>query len=319
MISVIIPIYNRSEVLARCLGSFERQAFRPLELVLVDNNSSDDSYQICLDFQKKYQSPYFQIQVLQEKKPGACAARNKGMRAAKGDYIAFFDSDDEVYPQIYSTLDAYIQDYPRAALFLFRADLEQNGKTRLQPKRLGIDLVQHLIDPLMVTHSFLLRRSAFASLPKWEEPLGRWQDLDYTTRLLWQVSRESLQVVAIDKALYRIHAGSDSISGDNYSKDAIALEQALRHIEAFLEQRPNSDDQDFLLLRAALSYKKIALASSILHEHTRPESQLAYWREYAQHARQQAPERYRPLLALEEAYSTRGGRGFWRLFSLFVK
>lgn len=312
MISVIIPIYNRSKVLTRCLQSFENQSFRPLELVLVDNASSDDSYQICLDFQKKYHSEHLQIKVLQESKPGACAARNAGLKAASGDYISFFDSDDEVYPDMYAYLDTYIQSYPRAALIAFRAHLECQGKMRLHPKRKGVDLAQHLVDPLVVTHSFILRRDALDALPLWNESLARWQDFEYGSRLLYLLS--SQEIVWIDKALYRIHAGEDSISGFSYSKDADALAASLQAIEDFL-QANQPDGKEW---RAALAYKKIHLASLLFHEAQLSEKELAQWEDYAHQARQQAAKKYRPLLALHEAYSKRGGRGFWRIFSLFL-
>ena len=312
MISVVVPIYNRSKVLKRCLQSFEKQPFRPLELILVDNASTDDSYQICLDFQEKYQSEYLQVKVLQERKAGACAARNTGMQAASGDYISFFDSDDEVYPEMYAQLDAAIKVYPKAAMIAFRSHLECAGKKRLHPKRTGSDLTQHLVDPLLVTHSFLLRREALEQLPLWNEELARWQDFEYACRLLAQIP--SQDIVWINKPLYLIHAGEDSISGFSYSKDAEALEKSLLSIEDYLDKNRLNEAS----LRAALAFKKISLACLLLREKQLAQVQLDYWKNYARKARQKVAKKYRPLLALHEAYSKRGGRAFWRIFALFV-
>lgn len=312
MISVVVPIHNRSKVLKRCLQSFEKQPFRPLELILVDNASTDDSYQICLDFQEKYQSEYLQIKVLQERKAGACAARNTGMQAASGDYISFFDSDDEVYPEMYAQLDAAIKAYPKAAMIAFRSHLECAGKKRLHPKRTGSDLIQHLVDPLLVTHSFLLRRDALEQWPLWNESLARWQDFEYACRLLAQIP--SQDIVWINKPLYLIHAGEDSISGFSYSKDAEALEKSLLSIEDYLDKNRLNEAP----LRAALAFKKISLACLLLREKQLAQAQLDYWKNYARKARREVAKKYRPLLALHEAYSKRGGRAFWRIFALFV-
>ncbi|MBQ7945791.1 MAG: glycosyltransferase family 2 protein [Bacteroidales bacterium] len=312
MISVVIPVFNRANTLMRCLQSFEQQAFRPLELILVDNNSQDNSYQLCLDFQAKYQSDNFQIKVLRETKTGACAARNAGLRAAGGDYLYFFDSDDEVYPEMFPYLDALIKAYPQKAMILMRSHLETAGKKRLHPKRCAVDAAQHLVDPLVVTHSFLLRRKSLENIPIWNEELSRWQDFDYAFKLLWLLRNED--ILFADKALYLIHASEDSISGFSYSKDAEALENALASIERFIEE----NDADNERLRAALAFRKVSLAALLLAENTLAAQDLETWEAYAHQSIRAASKKYRPLLRLHLAYSKRGGRGFWRIFSLFI-
>ena len=74
-LSIIIPVYNREKIVSATLNCVAAQTFRPLNLILVDNNSSDGTLQVLLDFKEAHQTPDFSITVLQESTPGACAAQ----------------------------------------------------------------------------------------------------------------------------------------------------------------------------------------------------------------------------------------------------
>ena len=102
-VSVIVPAYNTAEYLPRCLDSLVRQTLKEIEIIVVDNNSNDDGK--TADVIKSYAERYPKLIVpLFCKKPGASAARNMGIRHAKGDFIGFADSDDYCKPSMYSKL-----------------------------------------------------------------------------------------------------------------------------------------------------------------------------------------------------------------------
>lgn len=106
LISVIIPVYNVSGYLAQCLESVLGQTYTNLQIICVDDGSTDGSGEIC-DFYAKKDS---RLQVIHQKNAGAGAARNVGLSAAEGDFIGFVDSDDYIAPEMYqSLLDALIQ------------------------------------------------------------------------------------------------------------------------------------------------------------------------------------------------------------------
>lgn len=92
-ISVVIPAYNRANTIRRCLDSVLAQTVSPLEIIVVDDRSTDETVQIV----QNYTDPKVRIIIL-EKNSGAQVARNRGIREAKGDWIAFQDSDDEWLP-----------------------------------------------------------------------------------------------------------------------------------------------------------------------------------------------------------------------------
>lgn len=89
-ISVIIPVYNAKLYIAECLNSVINQSLKELEIICVDDGSTDNSLEILKEFASKDS----RISVLKQKNSGAAVARNKGLEIAKGDFVAFLDSDD---------------------------------------------------------------------------------------------------------------------------------------------------------------------------------------------------------------------------------
>jgi len=100
MISVIIPIYNSSEYLDRCIQSILNQSFQNIEIILINDGSTDNSLDIC----NMYQGKYSNITVYSQKNSGQGAARNLGVVKAKGNYVSFIDSDDYIDKNMYECM-----------------------------------------------------------------------------------------------------------------------------------------------------------------------------------------------------------------------
>lgn len=104
LLSVIIPAYNTAKYLPRCLDSVLTQTHQNLEIILIDDGSTDQSGQIANAYAKKDK----RIKVIHQTNQGQSAARNVGLKLATGDYISFIDSDDEIKPTfIEKLLEAY--------------------------------------------------------------------------------------------------------------------------------------------------------------------------------------------------------------------
>lgn len=99
-VSVVVPIYNAEEYLPECIDSILAQTLENLELILVDDGSTDRSGKICDEYREKDPS----VCVIHRENGGAAAARLTGTRAAKGEYVGFVDSDDVVSPYLYESL-----------------------------------------------------------------------------------------------------------------------------------------------------------------------------------------------------------------------
>ena len=103
LISIIIPVYNCERSLRRCVDSVINQQYKNLEIILIDDGSADSSKIICDEYAKRDR----RIKVIHKNNEGVSAARNIGLNLAKGDYIAFIDSDDYVFEDyIVNLLDA---------------------------------------------------------------------------------------------------------------------------------------------------------------------------------------------------------------------
>lgn len=100
LISIIIPIYNASMHINKCLNSLINQTYKNIEIILIDDGSTDDSYILCKEFEKVDK----RIKVFHQENSGVSSARNFGLQVAKGDYITFVDSDDYVEKDIYELL-----------------------------------------------------------------------------------------------------------------------------------------------------------------------------------------------------------------------
>lgn len=100
LISVIIPVYNVEKYLHRCLDSVIAQTYQNLEIICVDDGSIDDSGNIC----DQYAVRDARIKVIHQENQGPSAARNRGLDAADGEYIAFVDSDDYILEDMYKKM-----------------------------------------------------------------------------------------------------------------------------------------------------------------------------------------------------------------------
>lgn len=92
IVSIIIPVYNIENYIPKCIESVINQSYKDLEIILVDDGSTDDSNNICQHYAKEDD----RIKVIQQYNSGVSSARNKGLACAKGDYVMFVDGDDAI-------------------------------------------------------------------------------------------------------------------------------------------------------------------------------------------------------------------------------
>ena len=133
-ISVIVPVYNVEKYLRRCVDSILNQTYRNLEIILVNDGSTDSSLQICNEYVQKDA----RIVVINKPNGGLSSARNAGLDAATGDYIGFVDSDDYIAPEMYERLLAAITDDMSISNVIFVRSFEDG--------RFGKSAVPHTAD-----------------------------------------------------------------------------------------------------------------------------------------------------------------------------
>src|SRR4051812_8219775 len=98
-VSIVIPVYNIDRYLAPTLDSVVAQTHRNLEIILIDDGSTDESGSLCL----QYAATDARVRYVRQHNRGVSAARNRGIREATGDYLMFLDSDDLFKPEMVET------------------------------------------------------------------------------------------------------------------------------------------------------------------------------------------------------------------------
>ena len=105
MLDVIVPVYNGRKYLFETVTSIINSTYRDIEIILVNDGSSDDSLYICNELSERYRN----IKVINQNNGGIVSARNKGLENAEGDFVAFCDQDDVVEPRMYELLIKHCQ------------------------------------------------------------------------------------------------------------------------------------------------------------------------------------------------------------------
>ena len=106
VLSVIVPVYNTKDYIDRCVQSIIMQSFKDLEIILIDDGSTDG----CDKILDQYALKDKRIKVVHTTNHGQSSARNTGLDLSHGDYIAFVDSDDFLQPDAYTIMMKYIED-----------------------------------------------------------------------------------------------------------------------------------------------------------------------------------------------------------------
>ena len=122
LLSVIMPVYNSEQTLRRAVSSVLSQSYGSLELILVDDGSTDGSRDICRELSEAHEN----VLAIRKENGGPASARNRGLHAAQGTYIAFVDADDKLEPEMYEIL---LRDMEAAGADIAACGFDSNVQT----------------------------------------------------------------------------------------------------------------------------------------------------------------------------------------------
>ena len=237
LVSVILPTYNRGSYLARSAGSILRQSHSDLELIIVDDGSTDDTQEIV----GRFRDPRIRY-VRRDRNGGVAAARNTGVRAASGSYLAFQDSDDEwLLEKLERQLDSLDARDKQAmsVCALMRVLGEPGGVQRVHayPRKAadwstGLDHVSVLGAAVTYTQCWLVPRQAVIEANGFDERLRIWDDWDLLIRL-----SARLKIALVHEPLVVSARGDDSLSVDS-ARFLHDMDVILRTHQAALSRAP---------------------------------------------------------------------------------
>ena len=132
--SIIVPLYNKAPYVKKALESVVSQTNQDWELIIVDDGSTDGSADVASDVICAFKMSDLRFQILRQKNAGVAAARNKGVKESKGDYLCFLDADDWWEPTFLEEMDKLIRDYPDAGIYATNYVYYKPGKTHVALK-----------------------------------------------------------------------------------------------------------------------------------------------------------------------------------------
>lgn len=184
LVSVIIPTYNREATIKRAIDSVLNQTYSSLELIVVDDGSTDKTVELV----DSYQDKRIRLVCL-AKHSGANVARNKGISVAKGKYIAFQDSDDEwMQDKLYQQI-TYLEKEDKDVCYCPYV-LHEDGRIKIIPeyagnKQLHEEKIKEILQRKNVisTQTLIIRRNVIEKVGGFDETLPRLQDYEFAIRL----------------------------------------------------------------------------------------------------------------------------------------
>lgn len=210
MISVIVPVYNGEKTLQRCVDSIIESTVKDIEIILVENGSTDQTLKICQAYSEQYEN----IETIVTDIKGLSHARNIGMNAAKGDWIAFVDADDYISPVMYERFlqraAEHHDDFVFGNIVLGRADeFEWDiGNDNDIDRNISVnEYCWNLFCVAQYKYSIVMNKLFFAELVKdfrFDETLRYTEDREFVFRVLSKVS----SIGYIESPVYYYYQGN---------------------------------------------------------------------------------------------------------------
>lgn len=219
----------------RTLDSVARQTVAPAHIVIVDNNSTDTSLSTVRD----WASGRHNVTVLSESTPGACAARNCGLRAVSSEWTMFFDSDDVMSPRHVEEFRRAIEAHPEADLIGRDAYLQSldGSLRRLYFRGGGMAMFHHLFRGCLSSQRYIARTRLFREAGGWNESLAAWNDYELGVRILLKNPR----ILTLDgEPTVTVMQQKQSLTGLTFTEHPERWERSLDEIHKLFDSLPSS-------------------------------------------------------------------------------
>ena len=197
LVSIIVPVYNAADHIARCIESIRRQTYRNLEIILLNDGSKDVSYAVC----QSYAGIDRRIVVIDKNNSGVSATRNLGMQEAHGKYFQFVDADDFIQP--YAT-ELLVQKAEAS-----HADMVIAHYNRIEPP---VSLPKTMQEPASFYYGVMWNKLYRADIVREHPDVRCNEELDYSEDLYFNLSfiRYAQQFYALSTPIYNYVQNPDS-------------------------------------------------------------------------------------------------------------
>ena len=250
--SVIVPVYQVEKYLSCCVDSVLRQTFNDFELILIDDGSTDGSSAICAAYELRDE----RVSLIRQENSGLSAARNAGIRAAKGDYLIFLDSDDYWLTRYgLETIDQQLKSGDYDAVFWKHKKVEEAenrfddaaDEFSAEPCEIPDDIIHFIRTKQLIVCAWdaAISRTFFEDGALDFEVGVHSEDVEWLARLLSQMKRCAFSGMTLNA--YRLRQGS--ITKSLSSKTFVDLNDHYRRIAEYINE---SDDDTASMLKTYL-------------------------------------------------------------------
>lgn len=266
LISVIIPAYNAEKFVLDAIHSVLQQDFQPLEILLIDDGSTDDTVALV-----KREAP--QVKIIQQANAGVAAARNTGLRHATGDYICFLDADDGWFPGKLEAQVDYLRLHPEVSVVYHKWHVwkpDENGifnppqraenpvPGEIDPALSGWIYPRLLLDCVVHTSTVMMRREIARDIGFFDTALDTGEDYDFWLR----VSRKfQIHKLTGTYSFYRVASGSLTTGAPKSQNNEYNV------IKRALKQWGRSSPDGFSVSRAMINQRLSKLAFDFGYAH----------------------------------------------------
>ncbi len=259
---VIVPVYNRRHLICRCLDSIKEQGYSALQLIVVDNASTDDTATVVREWINRNPVWKYPARLLTENLRGAAAARQHGVQwvASLGmpmdSVIFFFDSDDTMEPELVRRAMNEFKTDPATDILCWCARRHRlDGRISLSksnPVNPGIE--HHIVHAFLSTARYASRLGFFLTTGGWNREAKVWDDWELGVRIMLRSPR----IKVINEVWVNVFSQVDSITGMNFSSKAGKWEETTDLISKSIAL---SGRKDRMHLERAVCYRRAILAA----------------------------------------------------------
>ena len=221
MISVVIPVYNRPQLVKRAIASVLEQSLKADEIIVVDDGSTDETAIVLQSFDDK-------IKIITQKNNGVSSARNAGIKASKNRWVCFLDSDDIWHKEKLEQQLAFHKANPHILFSHTEEEWIRDGKTVKQKKQhkkpSGFCFEENLNFCKIAPSTVMIEKTLFDKVGYFDESLEVCEDYDMWLRVL-----KTFEVGLLDEVLTTKFAGHEQLSFKYHSMDKYRIEALLKH------------------------------------------------------------------------------------------
>ena len=221
LVSLIIRVYNVEKYLKRCLDSVEKQTYKNIEVLIINDGSIDKTETIILDYVKKNSN----FRYYKKANGGVSSARNLGLANAKGEYISFIDGDDTIEPTFVETLVKIIKNEDSFSILSGMNIVEGNNTRKYKIKKENILLQKN---PSCCIRLFQKKYIDMYNLRFEESSMG--EDLEFVTKLFICNNNYS----STEAYLYNYYMNGNSLT-HTYTRHVFSVMDAIDRIEQFVK------------------------------------------------------------------------------------